>query len=128
MKIRWAPPSRWSPSRHDMNIIKINEVNAAEGLSIVLKTLFDIDVTQKGRLTIGTAQIPPGVRVPAEGEGVHDGDEYAILFKGSARIVSGGTEYRMSADQASFIPAGEAHWSINDGDTDCELVWILVTP
>ena len=111
-----------------MEIIKINEVNAAKGLSIVLKTLFDMDVTQKGKLTIGTAQIPPGARVPAEGEGIHDGDEYAILFKGITRIVSGGKKYRMSAGEASFIPAGEAHWSINEGDTDCELVWILVNP
>ena len=111
-----------------MKIINIDDVNAPEGLSIVLKTLFDEDITQKGNLVIGTAQIPPGARVPAEGEGVHEGDEYAVLFKGTTKIVSGGKAYRMSAGQASFIPAGEAHWSLNDGETDCELVWILVNP
>ena len=111
-----------------MNIIKINDLKAAENRNIDLRTVFDEDITQKGTLTIGTASIPPGARVPVEGEGRHEGDEYSILFKGTTKIVSGGQEYRMSAGEASFIPAGEAHWSLNDGDTDCELVWILVNP
>ncbi len=111
-----------------MKIINIDDVNAAEGLNITLKTLFDENIAPKGNLVIGTAQIPPGARVPAEGEGVHDGDEYAVIFKGTTQIVSGGKEYRMSAGEASFIPAGEAHWSLNNGDTDCELVWMLVKP
>jgi quercetin dioxygenase-like cupin family protein len=111
-----------------MKIIKIKDVTAPEGVNITLKTLFDEDVTQKGRLTIGTAQIPPGARVPAEGESVHDGNEYAIIFQGCSRIVSGGQAYQLSEGMASFIPAGEAHWSMNDGDRDCELVWILVKP
>jgi quercetin dioxygenase-like cupin family protein len=111
-----------------MKIIKINEVDAEKGLNIVLKTLFDEDVTQKERLVIGTARISPGTRVPAEGESVHDGDEYAIIFKGRSSIVSGGQEYQVSEGLASFIPAGEAHWSINESDTNCELIWMLVKP
>ena len=103
-------------------------MKAAEGVNLVLKTVFDDDISQRGKLTIGTASISPGAKVPAKGEGVHEGDEYAILFKGSTKIVSGGKEYRMSAGEASFIPAGEAHWSLNDGETDCELVWMLVNP
>jgi quercetin dioxygenase-like cupin family protein len=111
-----------------MKLINMNEVSAEKGLNIVLKTLFDEDVTAKKRLVIGTARIPPGARVPAEGESVHDGDEYAIIFQGRSSIVSGGQEYQLSEGMASFIPAGEAHWSMNDGDTDCELIWILVKP
>jgi quercetin dioxygenase-like cupin family protein len=111
-----------------MKIIKINEVDTEKGVNILMKTLFDEDVTPKKRLVIGTARISPGTRVPAEGEGVHDGDEYAVIFQGRSRIVSGGQEYQLSEGMASFIPAGEAHWSMNDGDRDCELVWILVKP
>ncbi len=111
-----------------MKIIHIDDVKAADRVNIVLKTLFDEDIRQKGNLVIGTATIPPGSRVPAEGEGVHDGDEYAVIFKGTTKIVSGGQEYRMSAGEASFIPAGEVHWSLNDGDADCELLWMIVNP
>lgn len=111
-----------------MKIFKIEDLEGDENQQFVLKTVFSEDISRKGTLTMGTVSIPPGVRVPAEGEGVHEGDEYSILYKGSIKIVSGGREHRLSAGQACFIPAGEAHSSFNDGNVECELVWVMVNP
>lgn len=109
-----------------MKIININEISPEKGLPFVIKTLFDEDLKQKGKFTMGIAMISPKTRIPEKGESVHDGDEYAIIMKGSARTVSGGKEYQVSEGQASFIPAGEAHSTFNEGDIGCEVIWVLV--
>ncbi|MEL7566602.1 MAG: cupin domain-containing protein [Dehalobacterium sp.] len=104
-----------------MKIVSVNEVMAKASSDAWLKTLFE-----DGKATMGTAVFPPGARVPKEGTGAHDADEYALILKGSILTMSGGTEYRLESGKASLIPQGEEHWSLNDSDEDCELVWFLV--
>lgn len=94
--------------------------------SASLKRHFDESIIEGGRTEFGIATFPPGSRIPTEGTGSHDQDEYGMLIKGSMIIMSGGKEYRITAGQATFIPRGEEHWAYNDGQEECEIVWALV--
>jgi quercetin dioxygenase-like cupin family protein len=104
-----------------MQIVSVNEVMAKASGKARLKTLFEEE-----KVAMGTAVFPPGARVPQDGTGVHDADEFSIILKGSILTMSGGKENRIGQGQACLIPQGEAHWSLNDTDEDCELVWVLV--
>lgn len=109
-----------------MEIVTLDDVQALDKKSSApLKVLFE-KVKGQGTVKFGTIKIPPGVRVPGEGFGVHSGDEYSLVLKGMIKSVSGGKEHRLISGQASFIPAGEEHWSVNDGQEDCEIVWVLI--
>jgi len=68
----------------------------------------------------------PGDRTPEKGYGVHDQDEYSYIMSGTAVCVIDDIEYRSGPGSAMFIPAGEKHYSFNDGDEPCEIIWMLV--
>lgn len=78
------------------------------------------------KIRFGTVVIPPGQRIPLEGTAHHDQYEYSFVIKGTFVTESGQEKYRISSGQATFIPAGEKHWAYNDGDEECEIVWVLV--
>ncbi|RFU66865.1 cupin domain-containing protein [Peribacillus saganii] len=109
-----------------MQVVAVNSVKAENRPGITMKTLFDRSVIEGGRTLLGTVKIPPGARIPVEGTGSHDQDEYGLIIKGSIVTMSGGKEFRVSAGEATFIPRGEEHWALNDGVEDCEIVWVLV--
>lgn len=109
-----------------MEVRTVKEVTPDNLPHIVMRILFDENVIEGGRASFGVVTIPPGVRVPIEGTGSHEGDEYSIVLKGSIITMSGGSEYRVSSGQTTFIPAGEEHWAFNDGEEECEIVWVLV--
>ncbi|NLK02145.1 MAG: cupin domain-containing protein [Clostridiaceae bacterium] len=71
----------------------------------------------------GTAVFAPGTHVPP---GTHEQHEFSYIISGSIKVTVSGVEYRVSAGMSCHIPAGAVHESINDGDTDCELVWNFV--
>ncbi|WP_273484186.1 cupin domain-containing protein [Desulforamulus ruminis] len=107
-----------------MEIVTIKDAAAETGLNTdaILKTLFK----QQEGTKFGTVVIPPGVRIPREGTGVHGSDEYSLVLKGTVTVMSSGKEYQVTSGQATLIPAGEAHWSMNRGSEDCEIVWVLI--
>ncbi|MDQ0253393.1 quercetin dioxygenase-like cupin family protein [Evansella vedderi] len=109
-----------------MQVVTINQVSPENKPNIEMRTLFDDSILEGARATFGTVTIPPGARIPLEGTGSHQEDEYAIVIKGSITTMSGGKEYKVSAGQATFIPYGEEHWAYNDGNEDCEIIWALV--
>jgi len=109
-----------------MKIVTTKDIKPAKRSDVIMKTLFGGDEARDTKITMGTVVFPPGARVPAEGTGTHNEHEYAYVISGSILAMSGGKEYRMLKGQASFIPAGEAHWSFNDGSENCELIWALV--
>jgi quercetin dioxygenase-like cupin family protein len=109
-----------------MNIVTVKEIVEESRPGVSMKTIFDESVIQGGRTLLGTVSIPPGARIPLSGTGSHEQDEYGIVLKGSILTMSGGKEYRVSSGQATFIPNGEEHWALNDGQEDCEIVWVLV--
>ncbi|ABO50089.1 Cupin 2, conserved barrel domain protein [Desulforamulus reducens MI-1] len=103
-----------------MQVIAITDIVADKNPAIVMKTIFS-----DKNITMGTVVIPPGARIPKQGIGVHEGDEYSLILKGSIKTMSGGKEYQVQGGQATFIPAGEEHWCCNDDTEECEIVWFL---
>ncbi|MCD6436157.1 MAG: cupin domain-containing protein [Clostridiales bacterium] len=89
-------------------------------------TFFDKFNTPNKKVTFGYAVFAPGSRVPEEGFSRHEQDEYAYIIKGKAKIVIDGEVIESTANTASFIPAGEDHYSFNDSGEVCELIWMLV--
>jgi mannose-6-phosphate isomerase-like protein (cupin superfamily) len=89
-------------------------------------TFFDKTNTPNEKVTFGYAVFIPGSRVPEEGFSCHEHDEYSYIIKGKAKIVIDGKVSENTANTASFIPAGEEHYSFNDSDEVCELIWMLV--
>lgn len=104
-----------------MKMVSVDEVMAVASSNARMKYLFN-----EGKVTMGTAVFPPGARVPQEGTAAHEADEYALVLKGSILTMSGEKEYQLQSGKASLIPQGEEHWSFNDTNEDCEVVWILV--
>ncbi|WP_027415132.1 cupin domain-containing protein [Aneurinibacillus terranovensis] len=109
-----------------MIIVSTDSVKADDRPIVSLKTLFTDEHIAGGNAKFGVITIPPEGRVPLNGTGSHDEDEYSIVIKGSILSGTGDQEYRMKSGDASLIPAGEAHWAYNDGEEDCEIVWVLV--
>jgi quercetin dioxygenase-like cupin family protein len=109
-----------------VNLVTVKEIADENRPGVSMKTIFDESVVEGGRALLGTVSFPPGARIPLTGTGAHEQDEYGLVLKGSFLTMSGGKEYRVSAGQATFIPRGEEHWALNDGQEDCEIVWVLV--
>lgn len=88
-----------------------------------LTTLF---ANKEKTVKFGTAIIAPGERIPAVGVSCHFEHEYSVIVKGKIAGESGGEAFEVGESAATFIPAGEEHWAINNSDVPCEIVWLLV--
>ncbi len=108
-----------------MEILKPDDLSIREYNLYRMLDAFDKDLGNK-TVKMGKAVMEPGVRVPAEGMNPHDADEYSYIIKGS--LISGTEKITItvSGGEFSFIPKGMKHWCKNDGNEDCELIWILV--
>lgn len=91
----------------------------------VVQTLFQ-NQFNGAEVDFGFVSIPAGERLPQEGTTFHDEHEYSFIIKGSLAGESGGEPYKISAGEASYIPAGEQHWCVNEGNEPVELVYALV--
>lgn len=91
----------------------------------IVQNLFH-DQYPGAEVKFGYVSIPPGERLPSEGTTFHEEQEYSFITKGTLKGESGGEPYEISAGEASFIPAGEAHWCVNEGDEPVELIFALV--
>ena len=76
-------------------------------------------------IKMGYAVFGPGARVPKEGTASHPEDEFAYIISGGLKCCSGGVVYESKAGCSSFIPAGEEHFSINESDEPCTLIYML---
>jgi quercetin dioxygenase-like cupin family protein len=72
---------------------------------------------------MGFAVFPPGIEAPLA---THAQDEYAFVLSGTVKARIGGEVFTASAGAVTYIPAGEAHISFNDGDVESCVVWMLV--
>ncbi|GGA20747.1 cupin domain-containing protein [Psychrobacillus lasiicapitis] len=91
----------------------------------IVQNLFH-DQYPHAEVKFGYVTVPAGERLPAEGTNAHEEQEYSYLLKGTLRGESNGESYEISAGEASFIPAGEQHWCVNEGNEPVELVFALV--
>ncbi|WP_336635886.1 cupin domain-containing protein [Lysinibacillus fusiformis] len=74
------------------------------------------------------AKIPQGARIPEHDYATHDEDEYCYVVSGSMIVTVDHVEYVITAGDATYIIAGEAHVTTNRADEVCEVVWTLVKP
>lgn len=91
-----------------------------------VNTFFEVSLTEKKKVTIGTAIVQPGERLPATGTTSHVQDEYGYIINGEIVTYSGGQEYLVTKGTGTFIPKGEEHWCRNDTDEPIEIVWVFV--
>ena len=96
----------------------------AEGL--VMLPLFGPETKEREAINMGYAVFGPGVRAPAENFTSHEGDEFSYIISGNLKCFSGGELREAGAGDACYIPAGEPHYSYNDSDTPCSLIYLLV--
>lgn len=91
----------------------------------IVQNLFH-DQYPNAEVKFGYVSVPVGERLPKEGTNAHEEQEYSYVLKGSLRGESGGEAYEISTGEASFIPAGEQHWCVNEGNEPVELIFALV--
>ncbi|MDM5201087.1 cupin domain-containing protein [Fictibacillus enclensis] len=108
-----------------MNIINLQDVSPEENQAYSLRTVFQ-ELTKNTSVKIGTVTVYPGEKVPLTGVSNHTEDEYSIITKGTLLTEINGKQCRVSSGQATFIPAGEEHTAFNDGEENCELVFVMV--
>ncbi len=87
---------------------------------------FDQTNTLNGNASFGHIVFQPNERIPKEGFGQHEYDEYSFVISGEAHSVVGGVEQVAKAGMAMYIPAGEPHYTYNAGDAPFEVVYALV--
>lgn len=110
-----------------MIVVNTEELQAEQRQNVFIKTIFSERDLEGGTARFGIVTIPPKARIPFSGTSVHEEDEYSIVIKGSILAgTGGGKKFRLSAGDASLIPAGEAHWAYNDGEEICMIVWVLI--
>jgi quercetin dioxygenase-like cupin family protein len=93
---------------------------------LVMLPLFGPKAKANAAVDMGYAVFAPGVRSPVENFTSHDGDEFSYIISGSIKCFSGGEPHEAGAGEACHIPAGEPHYSYNDSDTPCSLIYLLV--
>ncbi|MCW1927237.1 cupin domain-containing protein [Bhargavaea beijingensis] len=108
-----------------MEVLKLADLIEEGNESYSMKTVFQESVGDAG-VKVGRVVIRTGEKVPLTGVSKHAENEYSIILKGSLVTEVGGEKIRVSAGDATFIPKGEEHIATNDGEEDCELVFVLV--
>jgi quercetin dioxygenase-like cupin family protein len=93
---------------------------------LTMLPLFGPETRQDGAVNMGCAVFGPGVRVPKEGHTSHDTDEFSYIISGNIKCFSGGKTHELKAGDAAYIPAGEPHYSCNESNEVCTLVYMLV--
>lgn len=109
-----------------MQLMDLDGFSVAPPKEVNLTTIMEKTLESGARLSYGTAVFPPGARVPDSGTAAHEADEYSFIIKGRLSAFSGGESYEVKGGQASMIPAGEQHWSVNESDQNCLLVWMFI--
>ncbi|KUO73173.1 MAG: hypothetical protein APF77_08360 [Clostridia bacterium BRH_c25] len=108
-----------------MHFRRSKDFNSEDFSSYAVITALE-NCTSGKKVKIGKAILKPGARIPEEGTTFHETDEYSFVVKGKVSIMTETGLSNLDTGDINFVPKEEKHWSINFGDTDCELVWVLV--
>ncbi|MBZ5201529.1 cupin domain-containing protein [Planomicrobium chinense] len=108
-----------------MDILNIKDLEQEGNGSYSMHTIFK-EQQADSAVKVGHVTIYPGETVPLTGVSKHEANEYSVIVKGSLVTEIDGKQYRVSAGQATFIPKGEEHIAVNDGEEACELVFVMV--
>lgn len=81
----------------------------------------DLSVPDREGVLVLT-ELPPGAREPRH---THPGDLFAYVQEGTMTLnrEGGGTPTTtLKAGEVFFVPAGQIHWGINNGDTPVKII------
>lgn len=107
-----------------MLVRKINEIEGkVRGDGVTMRDLLGVAVKAGEGVTMGHAIFPPGTVVPPA---AHSGDEYGYVVSGNIKCKIGDQIFSVEEGSATFIPAGEEHSTVNDSDSNAEVVWMLI--
>jgi quercetin dioxygenase-like cupin family protein len=109
-----------------MKVVKTPGKDIPKDGGLVMLPLFGSEAKENAAADMGYAVFGPGMRSPAEDFTSHDGDEFSYIISGSIKCFAGGELHEAGAGEVCYIPAGERHYSYNDSDTPCSLVYMLV--
>ena len=90
---------------------------------VTMRDFFGDACPAGSKVSMGYAVFPDGTVVPPA---AHQADEYSYIISGKVKCESNGVIYELCAGEASYIPAGEVHKSMNDSGEEATLVWMLV--
>lgn len=90
-----------------------------------MRKMFQID-RPASHIELELITILPGSRVPAQGDGAHEGDEYSYFLEGEVYTESGSDRRTVGKGMATCIPRGERHWCENRTDKPCTLICMMV--
>jgi len=77
-------------------------------------------------MTFSLVTILPGHRIPPQGTGCHEENEYSIFLEGEVYTESGAFQGICKQGEATMIPKGEGHWCENRTDKPCKLACVLL--
>lgn len=109
-----------------MTLIDVSALSPAGAPLYELRKIFQIDAPASS-IDFELISILPGSRVPVEGDGCHDGDEYSYFLDGEVYTESGADKGTVGKGMATLIPRGERHWCENRTDKPCTLLCMMVT-
>lgn len=89
---------------------------------------FDRTNAPNSKVKFGHTIFQPGERIPKQGYGKHEQDEYSYIIKGAAYCDIGGKTLTAQAGMAMFIPANEEHYTYNNQEEEFEVIWVLAEP
>lgn len=78
------------------------------------------------RFQCGYIIFPPGGIAPLEGQSCHKGYEISYVVSGSITVQAGEGTMTFNAGNTIFIPPGESHNCVNNGDDDCVVAYMIV--
>lgn len=109
-----------------MTLIDVDKEIEAVGLPLYdMRKMFKMDGTYT-HMDFSLITIQPGARVPQQGDGCHDADEYSYFLAGEVYTESGEDKGVVGKGAATLIPKGERHWCENRTDKPCTLVCMMV--
>lgn len=104
-----------------------NADEIAGGASPDLRYCFLVDssIHASHGLSLGCLILPVGAELPPHS---HEPQEAYFIKKGQGQLhLPDGSMRQVRENDAIYIPAGERHGLVNDGDNELELIWIFPT-
>ena len=88
-----------------------------------------IEILKIEDFQIGIAIVSPNTRSPPDGFSVHEhSHEFAYIIEGEIILGTDKGEIRLKKGDFMYNPPGTPHYTYNDRNEPCKLLWLLSPP
>ena len=109
--------------KNEMEIVSKEKMRGGDGTIKI--TMLENRENMKHCRLLSSIVIPAGASI---GEHRHDAEtEYYIILKGSAVVVDNGTEVQVGPGDVVVTGNGASHSIRNEGDSDMEMIAVILT-